>query len=76
MMNLVITFQKIKCCFNNNIVKALCIAKWGHTFKDFIIIIKTLFYLLKINKGTTRKYFCNSNFVTHFYRHIYILVSR
>ena len=27
MMNLVINFQKIKWCFNN-IIKALCMAKW------------------------------------------------
>ena len=42
-------------------------AKLGHTFKDFIIIIiKTPFYLLKINKRTNKKYLCNSNFVMHF----------
>ena len=43
---------------------------YGHTFKAFIIIIiiiKTPFYLLKINKRTNKKYLCNSNFVTHFY---------
>ena len=38
----------------------------GHTLKTFIII-KTPFYLLKINKRTNRKYLCNSNFATHFY---------
>ena len=41
----------------------------GHTLKAFIIIIiiiKTPFYLLKINKRTNKKYLCNSNFVTHF----------
>ena len=54
-MNLVINFQKIKWCFNNNIIKALCVAKWGHTFKAFIIIIKTSFYLLTISKRTNKK---------------------
>ena len=34
----------------------------GHTFKAFIIIIKTPFYLLKINKKTSKKYLSNSNF--------------
>ena len=30
-------------------------AKWGHTFKAFIIIIiKTPFYVLKINKRTKK----------------------
>ena len=37
-------------------------AKWGHTLKDFIIIIiiiiiKTAFYLLKINKRTNKNIF-------------------
>ena len=32
------------------IIKALCVVQFGHTFKVFIIvIIKTPFYLLKIN---------------------------
>ena len=44
-------------------------AKCGHTFKAFIIV-KTPFYLLKINKRTNKKYHCNSNFVMHFYEHI------
>ena len=41
----------------------------GHTLKAFIIIIiiKTSFYLLKINKRTNKNYLCNSNFVTYFY---------
>ena len=39
----------------------------GQTLKAFIIIIKTPFYLLKINKRTNKKYLCNSNFVTYFY---------
>ena len=34
--------------------------KWGHTLKAFIIIIKTPFYLLKINKRTNKKYICNT----------------
>ena len=40
-------------------------AKWGHTLKVFIIIIvvKTPFYLLKINKRTNKKYLRNSNFM-------------
>ena len=40
----------------------------GHTLKAFIIIIiiKTPFYLLKINKRANKKYLCNSNFVTYF----------
>ena len=42
-------------------------AKWGHTLKAIIIIIKTSSYLLKINKRTNKRYICNSNFVTHFY---------
>ena len=36
-------------------------AKWGHTFKAFIII-KTAFHLLKINKRTNKKYLRDSNF--------------
>ena len=40
--------------------------KMGHALKAFIII-KTPFYLLKINKKTNKKYLCNSNFVTYFY---------
>ena len=67
MVNLVINFQKIKWCFNNNIIKALCMAKRGHTFKAFIIImIKAPFYLLKINKRTNKKYLHDSNFEMHF----------
>ena len=38
----------------------------GHTLKAFIII-KTPFYLSKINKRMNKKYICNSNFATHFY---------
>ena len=38
----------------------------GHTLKAFIII-KTPFYILKINKRTNKKYLCNSNLVTYFY---------
>ena len=49
-MNLV-----IKWCFNNNVIKALCMDKWGHTFKAFIIIIKKPFYVSKINKRTNKK---------------------
>ena len=46
---LLFNFEKIKWCFNNNIIKALCMAM-GHTLKAFIIIIiKTPFYLLKVN---------------------------
>ena len=41
-------------------------AKWGHTFKAFITIIKTPFYLLKINKRTNIKYLCDINFEMHF----------
>ena len=44
-------------------------AKWGHTFKAFIIIIiiKTSLYLLKINnKRTNKKYLHYSNFEMHF----------
>ena len=41
-------------------------ALWGHTFKAFIII-KTPFYLLKINKRRNQKYLRYSNFVMHFY---------
>ena len=47
-------------------------AKLGHTFKAFITIIKTLSYLLKINKRTNKKYLCDSNFEMHLYCHIYI----
>ena len=39
----------------------------GHTLKAFIIIIKTPFYILKLNKRTNKKYICNRNFVTYFY---------
>ena len=42
-------------------------AKWDHTLKAFIIIIKTPSYLLKINKRTNKKYLRDSNFVMHFY---------
>ena len=42
-------------------------AKWGHTLKAFIIIIKTPSYLLKVNKRTNKKYLRDSNFVMHFY---------
>ena len=31
----------------------------SHTLKAFNIIIKTPFYLVKINKGTNKKYICN-----------------
>ena len=48
-------------------------AKLGHTFKAFIIIIviiiiiiKTLSYLLKIDKRTNKKYLRDSNFEMHF----------
>ena len=42
--------------------------KWGRTFKDFnIIIIKTPFYLLKVNKTTNKKYPRDRNFVMHLY---------
>ena len=42
--------------------------KWGYTSKAFIIvIIKTSFYLLKINKKNKQKCLCNRNFVTYFY---------
>ena len=41
-------------------------AKWGHTFKAFIIIIKTPSYLLKINKRTNKKFLHDSNFEMHF----------
>ena len=41
-------------------------AKWGHTFKAFIIIIKTPSYLLKINKRTNKKFLRDSNFEMHF----------
>ena len=42
-------------------------AKWGHTFKDFMIIIKTPFYLLEINKRTNKKYPRDSNLIMYFY---------
>ena len=48
----------------------------GHTLKAFIIIIKTPFYLLKINKRTNKKYLCISNFVTYFHGHICICEIR
>ena len=42
-------------------------AKWGHTFKvSIIIIIKTPFCLLKINKRTNKKYLRDSDFEMHF----------
>ena len=66
MMNLVINFEKIRWYFNNNIIKALFMAKWGHTLKALIVIIKTPSYLLKINKRTNKKYLHNSNFEMHF----------
>ena len=36
----------------------------GHTLKSFIII-KTPFYLLKINKSTNKKYVCNTLLLTY-----------
>ena len=36
----------------------------GHTLKSFIII-KTPLYLLKINKGTNKKYLCNALLLTY-----------
>ena len=56
-------------------------AKLGHIFKAFIIIIKTPSYLLKINKRINKKYLRDSNFEMQFYHYIYIyeicfLVSR
>ena len=45
-------------------------AKLGHTFKAFIIIIKTPSYLLKIDKRTNKKYLRDSNFEMHFYHYI------
>ena len=48
-------------------------AKFGHTFKAFIIIIiKTPSYFLKINKRTNKKYLRDSNFEMHFCHYIYI----
>ena len=41
-------------------------AKWGHTFKAFVIIIKTPFYLLKFSQRTNKKYLRDSNFEMHF----------
>ena len=42
-------------------------AKWDHTFKAFIIIIKMPLYLLNINnKRTNKKYLHDSNFEMHF----------
>ena len=43
-------------------------AKIDHTFKAFIIIIKTLSYLLEINERTNRKYLCDSSFEIYFLR--------
>ena len=40
---------------------------FGHTQGFYYIIIKTPFYLLKIEKSTNKKYPSNSNFVTYFY---------
>ena len=40
--------------------------KWGHTFKAFLIIIKTSSYLLKIDKRTNKKYLRDSNSEMHF----------
>ena len=40
--------------------------KWDHTFKAFIIVIKTPSYLLTINKKTNKKYLRDSNFGMHF----------
>ena len=36
----------------------------GHTLKAFIII-KTPFYLLKVNKRTNKKYICNIFLLTY-----------
>ena len=46
--------------------------QFGHTFKAFIIIIKTSSYLLKINKRNKQKYLRDSNFEMHFYHYTYI----
>ena len=39
----------------------------GHTLKAFIIIIKTPFYLLKINKRMNKKYLCNALLLAYFH---------
>ena len=44
----------------------------GHALKASIIIIKTPFYLLKINKRTNKKYLCNSNFVTFLFTYLHL----
>ena len=44
----------------------------GTYIQGFIVIIKTTFYLLKINKITNKKYLRDTNFVMHFYWHICI----
>ena len=41
-------------------------ATLDHTFKAFIIIIKALSYLLKINKRRNKKYLRDSNFEMYF----------
>ena len=40
------------------------------------IIIKTLSYLLKINKRTNKKYLCDRNFEMHLYCHFYVCERR
>ena len=47
--------------------------QFGHKFKVFIIIIKTLSHLLKINRRINKKYLCDSNFEMHLYFHIRIM---
>ena len=37
----------------------------GHTLKAFVIIIKTPFYLLEINKRANKKYLCNELLLTY-----------
>ena len=39
---------------------------YGHTFKTFIVIIKTPSSLLKLNKRKNKKYLRDSNFEMYF----------
>ena len=60
-MNLVINLEKVKWCFNN-IIKALCMARW---VTHQTLINKTPFYLLKNNKRTKKKYISNTLLLTY-----------
>ena len=61
-MNLMINCKKIKWCFNNN-KRLSCIAHLA-IHKDFIILLKQHFILLKLIKERKNIYICNTLLLT------------